>query len=192
MLEGGKTILRMGRYELRTRELIVVGVLALAFTTAFIMRSYPSKYGFYLNEFDPYFDYRATKYIVDHGLNAYFKWHDTMSWYPEGRDVPATSQSGLHIVAAFLYKIFGAGSSLLDFTIWLPVVLGSLTTLVIFALVRTLRGTTAGMFSALLFAFSPAIIQRGNLGWFNGEHIGLLFAVFSDHRVLSVHKEYAV
>src|SRR6266496_3444617 len=185
MLEGGKTILRMGRYELRTRELIVVGVLALAFTTAFIMRSYPSKYGFYLNEFDPYFDYRATKYIVDHGLNAYFKWHDTMSWYPEGRDVPATSQSGLHIVAAFLYKIFGAGSSLLDFTILLPVILGSLTTIVVFALVRTLSGTSAGLFSALLFAFSPAIIQRGNLGWFESEPLGLFFALLATYLFIS-------
>ena len=105
------------------------------------MRSYPVKYGFYLNEFDPYFDYRATKYIVDHGLDAYWKWQDMMSWYPEGRDVPKTSQSGLHIVSAYLFEIFGGGSSLLDFTILLPVVLGSLTTIVIFALVRTLGGT---------------------------------------------------
>ncbi|MGA9150889.1 MAG: STT3 domain-containing protein [Candidatus Nitrosopolaris sp.] len=196
MLEGGKTILTTGRFELRLRDLIVIGVLALAFTTAFIMRSYPSKYGFYLNEFDPYFDYRATKYIVDHGLNAYFKWHDTLSWYPEGRDVPATSQSGLHIVAAFLYKIFGAGSSLLDFTIMLPVVLGSLTTIVVFAIVRTLRGTTAGMFSALLFAFSPAIIERGNLGWFKSEPLGLFFALLAVYLFLSAikHKEvkYAI
>jgi dolichyl-diphosphooligosaccharide---protein glycosyltransferase len=196
MLEGGKTILTTGRFELRLRDLIVIGVLALAFTTAFIMRSYPSKYGFYLNEFDPYFDYRATKYIVDHGLNAYFKWHDTLSWYPEGRNVPATSQSGLHIVAAFLYKIFGAGSSLLDFTIMLPVVLGSLTTIVVFAIVRTLRGTTAGMFSALLFAFSPAIIERGNLGWFKSEPLGLFFALLAVYLFLSAikHKEvkYAI
>jgi dolichyl-diphosphooligosaccharide---protein glycosyltransferase len=196
MLEGGKTILTTGRFELRLRDLIVIGVLALAFTTAFIMRSYPSKYGFYLNEFDPYFDYRATKYIVDHGLNAYFKWHDTLSWYPEGRDVPATSQSGLHIVAAFLYKIFGAGSSLLDFTIMLPVVLGSLTTIVVFAIVRTIRGTTAGMFSALLFAFSPAIIERGNLGWFKSEPLGLFFALLAVYLFLSAikHKEvkYAI
>jgi dolichyl-diphosphooligosaccharide---protein glycosyltransferase len=191
MLEGGKTILRMGRFELRMRHLLVIGVLALAFTTAFIMRSYPSKYGFYLNEFDPYFDYRATKYIVDHGLNAYFNWHDTMSWYPEGRNVPATSQSGLHIVAAFLYKIFGAGTSLLDFTILLPVVLGSLTTIVVFALVRTIGGTTAGMFSALLFAFSPAIIQRGNLGWFKSEPLGLFFGLLGVYLLLSAlkHKE---
>ena len=191
MLEGGKTILRMGQFELRMRHLLVIGVLAIAFTTAFIIRSYPSKYGFYLNEFDPYFDYRATKYIVDHGLNAYFNWHDTMSWYPEGRDVPATSQSGLHIVAAFLYKIFGAGTSLLDFTILLPVVLGSLTTIVVFALVRTLGGTTAGMFSALLFAFSPAIIQRGNLGWFKSEPLGLFFGLLGVYLLLSAlkHKE---
>src|SRR5947209_16910429 len=109
MLEGGKTILRAGRFELRIRELIVVGVLALAFTTAFIMRSYPAKYGFYLNEFDPYFDFRATQYLLDHGWNAYLNWHDDMSWYPEGRDIATTSQSVLHLTAAYMYKAFGGG-----------------------------------------------------------------------------------
>ena len=151
MLEGSKTLIRTTHFEFQARHLLIIAVLGIAFTTAFIMRSYPSKYGFYLNEFDPYFDYRATKYIVDHGLDAYWKWHDTMSWYPEGRDVPKTSQSGLHIVAAFLYDIFGRGTgiSLLDFTILLPVILGSLTTIIMFALVRTIGGTTAGMFAAL-------------------------------------------
>src|SRR6266511_5576451 len=122
MLSGDKVLFHVGPYNFRTRHLLVLAVLVIAFTTAFIMRSFPIKYGFYLNEFDPYFDYRATKYIVDNGLDAYWKWHDTMSWFPEGRDVPKTSQSGLHIVAAYLYQIFGAGSSLLDFTILLPVI----------------------------------------------------------------------
>ena len=153
MLEGSKTLFHKGIFDFKIKHLLVIGVLALAFATGFIMRSYPVKYGFYLNEFDPYFDYRATKYIVDHGLNAYWKWQDTMSWYPEGRDVPKTSQSGLHIVSAYLYEIFGAGSSLLDFTILLPVILGSLTTIVIFALVRTLGNTTAGMFGLHFFYY---------------------------------------
>ena len=48
-----------------------------------------------------------------------------MSWYPEGRDVATTSQSGLHITAAVLYKIFGMNLSLMDFVIWFPVVIGS-------------------------------------------------------------------
>ncbi|MEM3094379.1 MAG: STT3 domain-containing protein, partial [Nitrososphaera sp.] len=151
MLEGTRPLFRAGSFEFQTRHLLVIAVLALAFTSALIMRFYPVKYGFYLNEFDPYFDYRATKYIVDNGLDAYWNWHDTMSWYPEGRDIPATSQSGLHITTAVLYSAFGGGSDLLDFTIVFPAVIGSLTVIVIFALVRVLGNTSAGLFSALLF-----------------------------------------
>src|SRR5689334_2430881 len=191
MLEGSKTLFHKGIFDFKIKHLLVIGVLALAFATGFIMRSYPVKYGFYLNEFDPYFDYRATKYIVDHGLDAYWKWHDTMSWYPEGRDIAKTSQSGLHIVAAFLYTVFGKGTSLLNFTIILPVVMGSLTTIIVFALVRVIGGTSAGLFAALLFAFSPPIIQRGNLGWFKSEPLGLFFGLFAAYLFLSAikHKE---
>jgi dolichyl-diphosphooligosaccharide--protein glycosyltransferase len=175
---------------------LVIAVLVLAFTSALIMRFYPSKYGFYLNEFDPYFDYRATKYIIDNGLDAYWKWHDTMSWYPEGRNVPQTSQSVLHITAALMYQAFGGGMSLLDFTIIFPAVMGSLTVVVIFALVRVLGGTSAGLFSALLLAFSPSIIQRGNLGWFKSEPLGLFFGLLAIYLFISAikHKEikYAI
>ena len=155
------------------------------------MRSYPAKYGFYLNEFDPYFNFRATKYLLDNDIDAYLKWHDTVSWYPEGRNVAITSQVGLHILTAFLYTVFGHGISLLDFTIVLPVIFSSLTSLVIFALVRTIsgsRGTTAGMFAALLFAFSPILIQRGNLGWFKSEPFGLFFGLLAVYLFLSAIK----
>jgi dolichyl-diphosphooligosaccharide--protein glycosyltransferase len=192
MLSGSRVLLRRGRFEFELRHLLIIAVLTICFTTAFIVRAYPAKYGFYLNEFDPYFDYRATKYIIDNGLEAYWKWHDTMSWYPEGRNVPATSQSGLHLIAAFLYQIFGGGMTLVDFTILLPVILGSLTTIVMFALVRTIGGTTAGLFSALLFAFSPAIISRGNLGWFKSEPLGLFLGLLSIYLFLSAMKSNQV
>ena len=188
MLSTDKVLFHVRNYNFNVRHLLVIAVLVIAFTTAFIMRSYPIKYGFYLNEFDPYFDYRATKYIVDNGLDAYLKWHDNMSWYPEGRNIPETSQVGLHITAAYLYKIFGGNSSILDFTILLPVVVGSLTTIVVFALVRSLGGTTAGLFSALLIAFTPAIIQRGNLGWFKSEPLGLFFALLALYLLISALK----
>jgi dolichyl-diphosphooligosaccharide--protein glycosyltransferase len=160
------------------------------------MRFYPSKYGYYLNEFDPYFDYRATKFIVDNGLDAYWQWHDTMSWYPEGRDVPGTSQAVLHITAAYLYQAFGRGMSLIDFTIAFPAIMGALTVIAVFALVRVLGGTSAGLFSALMMAFSPAIIQRGNLGWFKSEPLGLFFGILAMYLFISAikHKEikYAI
>jgi dolichyl-diphosphooligosaccharide--protein glycosyltransferase len=196
MLEGTRPLFRAGSVEFQTRHLLVIAVLALAFSSALIMRFYPTKYGYYLNEFDPYFDYRATKFIVDNGLDAYWQWHDTMSWYPEGRDVSGTSQTVLHITAAYLYQAFGGGISLLDFTIAFPAVMGALTVIAVFALVRVLGGTTAGMFAALLMAFSPAIIQRGNLGWFKSEPLGLFFGILAMYLFISAikHKEikYAI
>lgn len=196
MLEGGRTIFSAGTFQFQTKHILVIAVLALAFSSALIMRFYPIKYGWELNEFDPFFDYRATKFILDNGLDAYWKWHDVMSWYPEGRDVPATSQSVLHITAAYLYQAFGGGMSLLDFTIVFPAVIGSLTVVVMFALVRVLGGTTAGLFSALLLAFSPSIIQRGNLGWFKSEPLGLFFGLLATYLFISAmrHKEikYAI
>ena len=196
MLEGTRPLFRAGSIEFQTKHLLVIAVLALAFSCALIMRFYPIKYGYYLNEFDPYFDYRATKFIVDNGLNAYWQWHDTMSWYPEGRDVPGTSQSVLHITAAYLYQVFGRGMSLMDFTIAFPAIMGALTVIAVFALVRVLGGTTAGMFSALFWAFSPAIIQRGNLGWFKSEPLGLFFGISATYLFISAmkHKEvkYAI
>ncbi|MGZ5547561.1 MAG: STT3 domain-containing protein, partial [Nitrososphaeraceae archaeon] len=185
MFSGNKTLFRVKSFQFQAKHLLVILVLIIAFSTAFIIRSYPIKYGFALNEFDPYFDYRATKYIVDNGFNAYLNWHDYQSWYPEGRYVPTTSQVALHLIAATMYKIFGFGSSLLDFVIMFPVIIGSLTTIVIFALVRNISGTTAGMFAGLLFAFMPAIIQRGNLGWFKSEPLGLFLALLSVYLFIS-------
>ena len=185
MLSGNKTLFRVKTFDFQAKHLLVVLVLAIAFSTAFIIRSYPIKYGFALNEFDPYFDYRATKYIIDNGFEAYLNWHDYESWYPEGRDVPKTSQVALHLIAATMYKIFGFGSSLMDFVILFPVVIGSLTTIIVFALVRNLGGTSAGMIASLLFAFMPAIIQRGNLGWFKSEPLGLFLGLLSVYLFIS-------
>ncbi len=175
-------------FKFTRKHMLVIAVLVLAFATAFMLRSLPLQYGFYLNEFDPYFDYRATQFLVDNGIDKYFKWHDTMTWYPEGRDVAATSQTGLHLTAAFLYEAFGFGGSLYDFVVWFPVVFGSFTAIVIFALVRVISNTTTGLFASLFFAVSPAIIQRGNLGWFKSEPLGLFLALVATYLLLSALK----
>jgi dolichyl-diphosphooligosaccharide--protein glycosyltransferase len=72
----------------------------------------------------------------------------------------------------------------------LPVIIGSLTTIVIFAVVRTIvnGSTTAGMFAALLFSFSPPLILRGNLGWFKSEPLGLFFGLLAVYLFLSAIK----
>ncbi|MBI3860157.1 MAG: hypothetical protein HY296_08020 [Thaumarchaeota archaeon] len=192
-------------------------VLAIVFTLAVSMRSYASKYGFYLNEFDPYYDYYAASHIVNlvqqHGLfsaffnnpagctaavldplchsqQGYFYWHDVATWFPYGRDVAASSQGGLQTAGAIIYllvhNVFGVQITLYDLLVILPVILGAFTAVLFYFLVRKVAGDAAGLFAALLFAVSPPLIERGNLGWFKSEPLAILLFVGASYLVLTI------
>jgi dolichyl-diphosphooligosaccharide--protein glycosyltransferase len=184
-MNGTSQLFKIGTLNFRLNHLLVIGVLGLAFSISFLIRSQNADYGFELNEFDPFFNFRATEYIVENGFSEYFQWHDDKSWYPEGRNVSQSSQVMLHLTAAIIYQIFGGNSSLYDFTILFPAIIGSLTVVVIFALVRVVGGTTAGLFAALFFSVSLPIILRGTLGWFKSEPLGLFYGLLGLYFFLS-------
>jgi len=184
-LNSQTSLFQISSFNFKISHIFVIGILVLAFSTSFLIRSQPAGYGFELNEFDPFFNFRATEYIVENGFSEYFKWNDDKSWYPHGRDVSATSQVMLHSTAAISYQIFGGNSSLYDFTILFPAVIGSLTVVVIFALVRLFAGTTAGLFASLLFAVSLPIIIRGSIGWFKSEPLGIFYGLLGLYLFLS-------
>ncbi len=176
---------------------MVALVLICAFSVAIIMRSFPAKYGFFLNEFDPYYDYKAANFIVTSfdnswksggggfpGLMSYFSWTDKTTWFPEGRQVAQTSQDGLQFAGALLYilfrNVFGLQMSLYDFLVLFPVFLGALTAILFFFLLRRIAGEAAGLFASLIIAVSPPLIERGNLGWYKSEPLAIfLFALAS-------------
>ena len=178
-------LFQVDSFHFQVKHLLIIGILILSFSTSFLIRSQNLDYGFELNEFDPFFNFRATEYIVENGFSEYFNWHDTKSWYPNGRDVSATSQVMLHATAAITYQIFGGNSSLYDFTILFPVIIGSLTVIVIFALVRLFAGITAGLFASMLFAVSLPIILRGTAGWFKSEPLGIFYGLLGLYLFLS-------
>jgi len=184
-LNSRTKLISVGEFDFKLNHLLIISVLALSFSISVTLRSQAADYGFELNEFDPFFNYRATQYILDNGFDAYFEWNDSLSWYPYGRDVSNTSQVILHFTTAITYSIFGGDSELYDFTILFPVVFGSLTGIVLFALVRVIGGTTAGLFSALLFSISLPILLRGPIGWFKSEPLGLFFSLLAVYLLLS-------
>ncbi len=180
-----KRLFSVRNFDFHLKHLLIIGILAISFSISAMVRSQAAEYGFQLNEFDPFFNYRATQYLLDNGVNAYINWHDTLSWYPNGRNVYSNAQVPLHFTDAILYKIFGGSMSLYDFTIIFPVVFGSLTVIVVFALVRVIAGTTAGLFASLFFALSPPIIVRGTIGWFKSEPLGLFYGLLGVYLFLS-------
>ncbi|MSS86450.1 MAG: hypothetical protein EXS77_04790 [Nitrosopumilus sp.] len=178
-------LFQAGSFNFQLNHLVIIGVLILAFSTSFLIRTQSSQFGFELNEFDPFFNFRATEYIIENGFSEYLQWNDDKSWYPHGRDVSATSQVMLHVTAAITYQIFGGNSSLYDFTILFPAVIGSLTVIVIFLLVRLFAGTSAGLFASILFAISLPIVMRGSLGWFKSEPLGIFYGLLGVYLFLS-------
>lgn len=90
----------VGDFDFRLQHLLVIGILAIAVSTAALIRAQPADYGNALMEFDPFFNYRATEFIVENGYEAYYNWNDDKSWHPYGRDVSMTSQVSLHLITA--------------------------------------------------------------------------------------------
>jgi len=185
LLSSNSELVKVEKSSHYGRYLLIIGILVISFSLSFTLRALPLEYGFELGEYDPFFNYRATQFMVENGLPAYLEWHDDLTWHPYGRDISATSQVMLHTSAATLYQIFGLGSSLYDFTILFPVVVSSLTAIIIFALVRTIGGTTAGLFASLFFAVSPIIILRGSIGWFKSEPLGLFYGLLAVYLLIS-------
>ena len=93
---SNQKLFSVGTFDFRLQHLLVIGVLALSVSISMSIRSAPLQYGSELFEFDPFYNFRATEYLVNNGSEAYFEWFDEKSWYPFGRNVSESSQVVLH------------------------------------------------------------------------------------------------
>jgi dolichyl-diphosphooligosaccharide--protein glycosyltransferase len=151
--------------------------LALIVIVALSVRMMPIRWGFYLNEFDPYLQWRMAQYVVDHGFLAWFNWHDTMSWYPYGADMPTWNLYGEAFVVAAItmfLRATGAMVNVFDVAMIFPVVAGTLTVLAAFVLGKDLWGRGVGLFAALFLALNSSSIGRTQLGFLRHEPLGIL------------------
>ena len=178
------------KYQISSNHLLIIGILSISFSISFLLRILPGNFAWELHEFDPFFNFRATHFLIENGINEYFLWHDDLSWYPWGRNISETSQVMLHITTAVFYSIFNFGTTLYDFVVIFPVVIGSATSIVIFFLVRIIGNTTAGLISSLLFSISFPILVRGSLGWFKSEPLGLFFGLIGVCLLISCFKRH--
>lgn len=140
------------------------------------LRIMPLRWGFFLSEFDPYFQYRIADYVVKNGYAAWFRWHDNMSWFPYGRDVYTSAFPALGFTAAGVYtflRIMGLNVTVMDVCIIFPVVMGVLTIVAIYLLGKDLWGRSVGLFAALFLAINGSHISRTSLGFFDDETIGV-------------------
>ncbi|MEM3173470.1 MAG: STT3 domain-containing protein [Candidatus Bathyarchaeia archaeon] len=183
------------RPKITHSSLIRGTTLLLILIISSIIRLLPLRWGFYLNEFDPYFHYYVAKHISNNGFAYFFSWHDYTGWYPYGRDMRYFSNLGLTVTAITLHKILSilgvspfltsasnpldplASDPLYNLCVIFPIIAAAFTCLAIYLLGRDLGGEAVGLLSALLLALDLSHIGRTSLGWFDDETIGILSAI---------------
>jgi len=173
------------RFKISYETALTTSILIIIFFIAFTVRILPLKWeiqtgGLHLSEFDPYFQYRFTEYIVKNGYLSWVwpePWIDTQRWYPQGINIPKVAFPGLPLTAAFFYQILtllGVSMPLMEYCAIFPAVLGALACVAIFFVGKDVGGTPVGLLSALFLALSPSYITRTALGFFDDETIGIL------------------
>ena len=135
-------------------------------------------YGLVIHEFDPWFNYRATEYLKDNGIYAFFHWFDYKVWYPLGRPVGTTIYPGMQLTSVgiwrFLNEIWGHTISLNDVCCYVPTWGGVAATTFLALLTKECSGSwAAGAFAASIMAIVPAHIMRSVGGGYDNESIAL-------------------
>lgn len=189
---GGLKGFKILRVRVTHSLLMELSLLLTALFMAFIIRMLPIYWGSYLSEFDPYFQYRLAKDMVENGFFHWLDWRDYQSWYPFGRDMSAAFP-GVALTAAVSYRIISALGfqiNFLDYAIIFPVIMGTLTVLVIYILGRDFGGKEVALFSSLFLALNASHIGRTSLGWFDDETVGIFgFLLFFLLFLRSIEKE---
>jgi len=86
------------------------------------------EYGMIIHEFDPWFNYRATEYLYEHGWHAFKTWFDYKVWYPLGRPVGTTIYPGMQVTSVIIKTILGDRMSLNDVCCLVPAWFGAAAT----------------------------------------------------------------
>ncbi|PRD28202.1 UNVERIFIED_CONTAM: Dolichyl-diphosphooligosaccharide--protein glycosyltransferase subunit STT3A [Trichonephila clavipes] len=129
-----------------------------------------------IHEFDPYFNYRTTKYLAENGFYSFHNWFDDRAWYPLGRIIGGTIYPGLMITSAAIYRILQLVHITIDIRnvcVFLAPLFSSLTTIITYLLTKELKDAPSGLVAAAMIAVVPGYISRSVAGSYDNEGIAI-------------------
>ncbi|KAB7498735.1 Dolichyl-diphosphooligosaccharide--protein glycosyltransferase subunit STT3A [Armadillidium nasatum] len=157
--------------------LLKITVLSLAAILSFSCRLFSVlRFESVIHEFDPYFNYRTTKFLAEEGFYRFHNWFDDRAWYPLGRIIGGTIYPGLMVTSAIIYHIlnfFHLTVEVRNVCVFLAPLFSSLTTIVTYHITKELKGPGAGLVSAVMIAIVPGYISRSVAGSYDNEGIAI-------------------
>ncbi|XP_037068283.1 LOW QUALITY PROTEIN: dolichyl-diphosphooligosaccharide--protein glycosyltransferase subunit STT3B-like [Pollicipes pollicipes] len=163
--------------------LLTFAILALACVAGFSSRLFAViRFESIIHEFDPWFNYRSTAYMVKHGFYNFLNWFDDRAWYPLGRIVGGTVYPGLMLTSGLIHHaldLLNIPVHIRDVCVFLAPIFSGLTAVATFLLTRELWSTGAGLFAACFIAIVPGYISRSVAGSYDNEGIAIFALMFT-------------
>lgn len=165
------------------KSLLTFFILTLAWLAGFSSRLFSViRFESIIHEFDPWFNYRSTHYMVNNGFYNFLNWFDDRAWYPLGRIVGGTVYPGLMVTSGSIHWILHTLNipvHIRDICVFLAPIFSGLTALATYFFTKEIWSAGAGLFAACFIAIVPGYISRSVAGSYDNEGIAIFALMFT-------------
>ncbi|KAK7207008.1 oligosaccharyl transferase stt3 subunit [Myxozyma melibiosi] len=162
---------------LRTLTLFTIAGAAIASRLFSVVR-----FESIIHEFDPWFNFRATKYLVANDFYSFLDWFDDRTWYPLGRVTGGTLYPGLMVTSALIFhglKALTLPVDIRNICVMLAPVFSGLTAYATYLFTREMKDHSAGLLAAAFIGIAPGYISRSVAGSYDNEAIAITLLMFT-------------
>ncbi|KAK3059215.1 oligosaccharyl transferase stt3 subunit [Extremus antarcticus] len=149
-----------------------------------------------IHEFDPWFNFRATKYLVNNGFYNFWDWFDDRTWHPLGRVTGGTLYPGLMVTSGIIYHVLRLLSMPIDIRnicVLLAPAFSGLTAFATYLLTSEMTTSpSAGLLAAAFMGITPGYISRSVAGSYDNEAIAIFLLVFTFYLWIKAVKEGSI
>lgn len=129
-----------------------------------------------IHEYDPWFNFRATKYLVSHSFHEFLNWFDDRTWYPLGRVTGGTLYPGLMTTSAFVWhalRKIGLPVDIRNICVLFAPGFAGITAWATYHFTKEIKDSSAGLLAAAFMAIVPGYISRSVAGSYDNEAISI-------------------
>ena len=179
----------LGEWQRVAAAVVLAAICAIAF---FIRLFAVVRYESVIHEFDPYFNFRTTKYLASEGFMDFLNWFDDRGWYPLGRTIGGTIYPGLMYTAACLYWLLNwlnVSVNIRNMCVFLAPLFAANTAIASFMLTKEVtQRTSTALLAAAFTAIVPSYISRSVGGSYDNEGVAIFALLFVFYMwIKSVH-----
>lgn len=139
------------------------------------------KYESVIHEFDPYFNYRVSRFLTEKGFTETWDFFDSFTWYPLGRVVGGTMYPGLIFTAGAIWSLLqqlNVPIHIQEVCVFTAPLFSGACALSTYLFMKEVRGQGAGLASAAIIAVVPSYISRSVAGSYDLEAVAIFALVF--------------